>query len=215
MNIPQDWTFKADEVATHFESHVREQLPWYDLVTGAVAHLARCYMRPSSTVYDIGASTGNIGRAIADTLEARQAQLISLEASEQMAQQFKGPGRLIVAEAENYPYEAFSVSVLFLVAQFLPKAGRKRLLSRLQEAVEPGGAIILVDRFETSGGYFGQSLARLTLSGKLAQGATPKAILDKELSLSGVQRPLSHDELTGNWKPFFKFSDFEGYLFEC
>ena len=37
MDIPKEWTFENASVAQSFNQHVREQLPWYDLVTGAVA----------------------------------------------------------------------------------------------------------------------------------------------------------------------------------
>ena len=215
MEIPKDWTFKTEEVASHFDSHVREQLPWYELATQAVAHFMRCYIRPNSTVYDIGASTGNIGRSVAGILEARSASLIGIDNSEQMASLYKAPGHLVIAEAQNHTFEPFSVATLFLVCQFLSKIERRRLLDNLQEAVEPGGAIILVDRFESLGGYFGQSVSRLTIAGKLSQGADPKQVLEKELSLSGVQRPLDYSELKGSWRQFFKFSDFEGFIFEA
>ena len=56
MDIPREWTFENTDVASGFDRHVREQLPWYDLVTGAVAHIARHYIPKDGLVYDIGAS---------------------------------------------------------------------------------------------------------------------------------------------------------------
>jgi hypothetical protein len=44
MQIPQNWTFKSDHIADHFDQHVREQLPWYDLATFATAQMARHYV---------------------------------------------------------------------------------------------------------------------------------------------------------------------------
>ena len=79
MKIPDEWTFKSAEVAEGFDSHVRQQLPWYDLTTGIVAHVARHYIPRGGLVYDIGASTGNIGRAICDTLTNRNATIIPID----------------------------------------------------------------------------------------------------------------------------------------
>ena len=62
MQIPDSWTFKTDEVAQGFDSHVREQLPWYDALTQLVAMIARHYLPVGATAYDIGASTGNMGK---------------------------------------------------------------------------------------------------------------------------------------------------------
>ena len=90
--IPTHWTFRDQQVAAGFDRHVREQLPWYELATGAVAHVARHYVPEFGTVYDLGASTGNIGRALAPTLTARKAKLIPVESSQEMACLYAGPG---------------------------------------------------------------------------------------------------------------------------
>ncbi len=81
MKIPREWTFENTQVASSFDNHVREQLPWYDMVTGAIAHIARHYIPKNGLIYDIGASTGNVGRAIAETLKERKAQLVGIESS--------------------------------------------------------------------------------------------------------------------------------------
>ena len=62
---------KTSNVARGFDRHVREQLPWYDLATNAILHVARHYIPQDGLVYDFGASTGNIGRALAPILKER------------------------------------------------------------------------------------------------------------------------------------------------
>ena len=63
MQIPKNWTFENTSVAQNFDKHVREQLPFYDLATNAISHIARHYIQENKLVYDIGASTGNIGNS--------------------------------------------------------------------------------------------------------------------------------------------------------
>jgi tRNA (cmo5U34)-methyltransferase len=55
LAIPCDWSFRDERIAAAFERHVREQLPWYELATGAAAHVARHYLPERGTVYDLGA----------------------------------------------------------------------------------------------------------------------------------------------------------------
>ena len=57
LKIPTDWTFKNANVAKHFDDHVREQLPFYDMATQAVEHIGRHYIPHGGLVYDIGRST--------------------------------------------------------------------------------------------------------------------------------------------------------------
>ena len=56
-----------------------------------------------------------------------------------------------------------------------------------------GGAIIVVDKEESPGGYPATVLSRLTWDCKLRQGAEPGAVMRKELSLSGVQQMCIRD----------------------
>ena len=54
----------------------------------------------------------------------------------------------------------------------------------------------------------------LTWDCKLRQGAEPGAVMRKELSLSGVQRPLYRGELGPDAVEVFRFGDFAGWLIE-
>ena len=83
--IPNNWTFENEEVAKRFDSHVRETLPWYDLATHGTAHLIKAYVPEKGVIYDIGASTGNIGRSIEQTIKDREVEFIGIENSEEMA----------------------------------------------------------------------------------------------------------------------------------
>ena len=175
LEIPQSWTFKTAEVAQGFDQHVREQLPWYDLATGAIAHIARHYIPQNGLVYDVGCATGNVGRHLADTLAARHASLIGIDPSEEMEKIYEAPGTFVCANAEEHDYQSFDLCILFLVLMFIE---------------------------------------RLTLAGKFQAGVEPAEIIEKELSLAGVQRPISLDQLPAAPYQWFKFGDFAGYILE-
>ena len=213
MTIPRDWTFKTSDVATEFDQHVREQLPWYDLTTGVVAHVARHYIPEGGRVYDIGASTGNIGAALADTLISRRAEFIPIDNSAAMADIYQGPGNLIVADAAEYDYEPFDLAVLFLCLMFVPPSKREAFVGRLRQRLRPGGAIIIFDKCEPVTGYVATVLWRLALAGKAAAGVDAREILAKELSLGGVQRPINPQEIAPATE-IFRFGDFAGWVIE-
>ena len=215
-DIPRNWTFADQAVAAGFERHVREQLPWYEMATGAVAHVARHYLPQRGLVYDIGAATGNIGRALAPTLAAREAHLIAIEPSAEMAAIYAGPDgtELVVERAEAVAYERFDVAVAFLTLMFVAPAERSILVEHLLAAARPGGALIVFDKFEAERGYPGTVLWRLALAGKLAAGVDPAEIVAKELSLSGVQRPIARTLLPARAIEFFRFGEFAGWLVE-
>lgn len=214
MKIPDNWTFKSLEIATQFDDHVREQLPWYEFATNAVALLARHFIPKNGLIYDIGASTGNIARALAPILDARDARIVPIEESTEMAERYSGPGaeQMIVQNALDVPYTTHDVSILFLTLMFLPPARRYTFVGELYDRVRPGGAMIIVDKVEPPRGYLGTALGRLTLAGKVASRVPKDEIVDKELSLAGIQRPISPCRLPTERVEFFRYGDFVGYV---
>lgn len=216
FKAPNNWTFRSPTVAAAFDAHVREQLPWYDLATGAVAHIARSYVPERGVVVDVGASTGNIGRALTKLLEARRASFIPIDNSLDMAKLYDGPGHVEILDVADFDFVEAKpdVIVCFLSLMFVPVKGRERLIrERMKRYVQPGGAIIVVDKIVPQAGYVGTVNYRLTLSAKYEAGAKPEEIIAKELSIAGVQRPMSIDELEG-FVEFFRFGDFAGFVWE-
>ena len=214
MKIPDNWTFKNAGVADGFDSHVREQLPWYELATDCVTHIVRHYLPDGGMMYDIGASTGNIGRAVAHVLVDRKASLVAIEESPEMAAKYDAPGAVECMDAYQVAYQPFDVAVCFLVLMFLPVNKRKALVDNLRRSLRSGGAIIVFDKVMPSCGYFGTVMRRLTMSWKLNNGAKPDDIVAKELSLSGVQRPINPGILGEDARQFFAFGEFAGYIIE-
>lgn len=214
MKIPTNWTFESDVIANGFDRHVREQLPWYDLATNAITHIARHYIPQDGVVYDIGASTGNIGKAIEPILKTRNAKLVGIEPSKQMIEKYNAPGEVICAKAEEIEFEPFDLAIVFLTMMFIEPSKRAGVISNLQTQCREGGAIIIFDKVESEGGYLSTVFYRLTLAGKRAAGVDASEIIEKELSLSGVQRPIKNLNMTHNAHLWFKFGDFSGYIIE-
>ena len=212
MDIPREWTFENTKVASGFDRHVREQLPWYDLVTGAVAHIARHYIPKNGLVYDIGASTGNIGQAIEETIVERKAKLVGIEASAEMCARYKAPGELVQIDALDYRFQPYDLAICYLVLMFLPVGKRQEFIDYLKSLIKPGGALLIVDKCEAATGYEATVFWRLTLAGKIASGVDAESVIAKELSLSGVQRPLDPAMLGDDAVQWFRFGDFAGWI---
>lgn len=213
--IPDRWTFKDPGVAGIFDRHVREQLPWYDVATGAVAQIARHYIGRNGLVYDLGASTGNIGRAIEPTLLERNARLVAVEESPDMAARYYGPGELLVSSALDVDLEPFDLAICFLFLIFLRPDETRELLSRLVDRCRYGGAIVVVERMLPEHPYLSIVSSRLTLAAKRDAGVPADEIIAKELSLGGVQRPLRREILEDfGAVEWFRFGDFAGYVIE-
>jgi tRNA (cmo5U34)-methyltransferase len=214
LEIPTDWTFKNVNVAENFTAHVNEQLPWYSLATGIISHFGRHYLPEKGVMYDVGASTGNVTRSLQKEITARNVDAISIDYSEEMRNNWSGVGKFYVADAREYEFKNYDLCVCFLVLMFLSPVEQQKLVARLVQHINVGGALVIFDKTEAVGGYLGTVLSRLTLAGKLANGASPDDIVKKELSLAGAQRPIIPTALLTRHgsTEIFRFGEFAGWV---
>lgn len=212
---PENWTFETKDIAEHFDAHVREQLPWYELATFAARIIGAHYIPERGRVYDIGSGNGNMARAFADIIEGRNVDFVSIESSREMAKTFNAPGRLLITDACDASYEGADVVISFLAMIFISTSKRVILMRRIMESIRPGGAFILLERIIPDSGYPSLACARLTMAQKAKQGADPADIYSKEMSLIGLQRPMDPKVIESlGFVQWFRMGNFAGYIYE-
>jgi tRNA (cmo5U34)-methyltransferase len=217
VQIPTNWTFKDAGVADEFDYHVRQQLPWYDVATGMIAHVVRHFLPQHGLIYDVGCSTGNLEIALADIIDNRNATFIPIDNSPDMVKMYRGKTKVVIEDAENYDFEQYDVAVCFLVLMFLSPQQRKGLIETLRKKVKAGGCLIIFDKTQLSSGYLSTVMHRATIAGKVASGAENDEIIAKELSLAGVQRPLPQNYMSLHLTSaveVFRFGEFAGWVYE-
>jgi tRNA (cmo5U34)-methyltransferase len=131
-----------------------------------------------------------------------------------MAKLYQGGGKLVVGDVTAAKLPEFDVCVLFLVAMFLPVAKRGGFIRDLVEKKREGGAIVIVDKESRNNGYMDTVMKRLTLACKLKNGTAKEDVLAKEMSLAGIQRPVSRKEIPLNAIEWFRFGEFTGWVIE-
>src|SRR5262245_56039241 len=165
------------------------------MATSMVVHVARHYIPTAGMVYDLGASTGNIGKAIAPILHEREAEFVAIDSSEAMEREYTGPRTFEHEDIRGYQWLQYDLAVAFLTLTFLHPLERIGVIHALQKQCNIGGAVMVVDKTEAVGGYAGTVIRRITLAEKVASGVDAESIVGKELSLTGVQRPLMPNEV--------------------
>ena len=94
----------------------------------------------------------------------------------------------------------------------MPIEKRQAFIDNLKSLIKPGGALLIVDKCEAASGYEATVFWRLTLAGKVAAGVDAESVIKKELSLSGVQRPIDPAMLGKDASLWFRFGDFAGWI---
>lgn len=216
----KSWTFETKEIANTFDKHVREQLPWYDMVTESVSYIIKNYLSYYDTVVDIGSSTGNMIHKILPLVKERSCYISAIEKSEPMVEKLKEKYasescvEIIDSDVTKIRLPKAKVYILFLTLMFIPVNERKDLIERIRNLSINGGVIIIVDKICDHNGYFSTVLKRLTMHFKLLQGAKPEEVLTKEMSLAGIQIPICQTVLGNDAKLFFRMGEFAGWVIE-
>jgi len=214
------WTFETPEIAAGFDDHVREQLPWYDMVTDAVVYIVRNYLTEGNRVVDVGASTGNMVDKLMPLLLERKAYAVALEKSHTMVEvltrRFENHHNVSIMQDDirSCGLEPAQVYVVFLTMMFIPVHERQRVIDYLRANLLKGGVLVVVDKVCDHGGYFATVLKRLGMHWKIQQGASLGDVTTKEMSLAGVQIPFDPSMLGADAKQFFRMGEFAGWVME-
>lgn len=222
LDVPATWTFKSDEVVAHFDGHVRSQLPWYDILSSYVAEVLVSFVPTNGRVYDIGASTGNISRMIEAACPDKRLSFISIEPSREMSGKWSGKGALWTIDAENIDYSnsgSPDVAVMFLTLMFVKPGERKNLIEKVLKSINPGGAVMIVDKGYIKNPIIQVACKAAQLAGKRAAGTPADSYVSKEMSLRGEQRPTDPSGIVEIGEQYgfvseeiFKYGEFYGLL---
>lgn len=209
------WSFKNQAIGSTFTDHVNSQLKWYNLATELFCFYAAHYVYPNARVYDFGCSNGNISRELKKVCPAKRYHMVNIDDSHQMEDNFEGDGDFLQADYRAVDLEPFDVGFFFLSLMFLPACDQKRMITKALSGLREGGVLLILERFEPLGGYSSLILQRAVHHAKIVGGVKPELAMQKDLSLVGVQRPLTLDVLE-DFKviEIFRYGDFRGFAIQ-
>ncbi len=151
-----------------FPDMLRRSVPGYEAIITQSALLASRYVQPATHLYDLGSSLGATAISMRDALlkadpalsegceihaidnaapmiEASR-ELIELHESQQDAAHPPVPIILHEANLEEHPLTQASVVAMNFTLQFVNPSARAALMSKIADALQPGGALILSEK---------------------------------------------------------------------
>lgn len=193
------WAFD-EEVTTAFDDMLQRSIPQYEIMRQACLDLACTYRKRNTYIVDMGCSRGEAISALIDKFGAHN-RFLGLEISEPMLeaarQRFHGLIECGVVEIrqidlrEEYPAVAASVVLCVLTLQFTPIEYRLRILQDVYDGLNPGGALILVEKVIGASAELDRVMVDAYYRLKAHNGYTQEQINRKRLSLEGVLVPVT------------------------
>lgn len=221
-----DWTFTG-KLAETFVEHVRQSVPYYDAGHDLICDLSDYFCHPDSVCYEIGVSTGQLMRKLAEHHAHKPGiQWIGIDAVEPMIQKARehcaglANIELSVADAVTFDYAKTDMVVSYYCVQFVAPRQRQELISRIYERLNWGGAFILFEKVRGPDARFQDILVTLYNDFKAKNGFSAEEILNKTTSLKGVLEPFSTEGNLGLLRragftditTVMKYLCFEGFL---
>lgn len=190
------WTFDPDVTAV-FDDMLSRSIPQYPVMRQAVYDIGARYVQPDTWIVDLGCSRGEALAPFVERFGANN-RYLGIEVSESMylaaRLRFTGNESVVIRECDlrrNYPRERASVVLSVLTLQFTPIEYRQRIVHEAYKSLEPGGALILVEKVLGANAAIDALMVDLYYALKGANGYSPEQIERKRLSLEGVLVPVT------------------------
>lgn len=219
----KSWNFNG-RVPLFFDKHISLSIPFYEECHNLLLEISDHFISENSIIYDIGCSTGKFTKKIFKRHNSlKKYKIYGLDLSKEMVKfanknnKFKN---LIFKNADinNFIFDKSSLIISFYTIQFLKYGRRAKLIKKIYNSLEIGGAFLFFEKIRGSSGKFQDIYNSNYYNFKLAQGFSHDEIYNKAVSIKGTLEP---ETSTNNIKllksagfkkieVIFKFNCFEG-----
>jgi len=222
------WEFNS-EVAEVFDDMLSRSIPQYDVMRQACFDLGCQFVKPETDIVDLGCSRGGAIAPFVNKFGAMN-RYVLCEISDPMRQattdRFSGmidTGLLRVMDIDlrkSYPPVKATLTLCVLTLQFTPIEYRLQIMQRIHDSLEPGGALLIVEKIMGSSSALDNLMVETYYDMKREAGYTQDDISRKRLSLEGVLVPLTakwNEQLLGDAgfsqvDCFWRWMNFAGWV---
>lgn len=191
--------FKFDaKVVAAFPDMIQRSVPGYQAIVAAIGLLAGRFARAHSVCYDLGCSLGAATFSMLKHIDVPDCRIVAIDNSEAMAARFRehlaqeapnAPVEIRCDDIRDSPIENASVVVLNFTLQFIPVEDRLAFLRKIQQALLPGGLLILSEKLRFDDPRQQDLQTDMHHAFKRAQGYSELEISQKRSALENVLIP--------------------------
>lgn len=191
------WEFD-EEVTRVFGDMLSRSIPNYDTMRELCFMVGRNFVRENGIVSDIGCSNGLASDKFVNAFP--NAKFYLSDVSEPMLdacrKKYEGNENVVVLNHDlrnGVPMKGNDLVIASLTLQFTPIEYRWNILQSIYDSLNPGGALILVEKILGSNAHIDNILVNEYYNIKRENGYSEELIQNKRKSLEGVLVPLTSD----------------------
>jgi tRNA (cmo5U34)-methyltransferase len=220
------WSFGGN-VFKNFEKHINKSVPLYSTTHNLYLNLSDFFLQSESHIIDIGCSTGNFINQLYERHKNNEKNIkyLGIDNTKEMINFCKKKYKkknlnFLFSNIENYNFPKSSIISSFYTIQFISQKNRQKLINKIFNALNWGGAFFMVEKVRGPDARFQDILNQVYIEFKLSQGFTESQIINKSKSLKGILEPFSSKGNLDLLKragfqdiiTVFKYACFEGLL---
>jgi len=193
------WEFN-ESVTACFDEMLARSIPQYDVMRQACFDVAARYVKPKTAIVDIGCSRGAALQPFVDRFGCHN-RFIGLDISKPMLdaarERFKGLINCGIVDIREHDLRQGvghfrpSVVLSILTLQFTPIEYRQKIVSDIYKTLEPGEALILVEKILGADADLDELMTGVYYQMKAEHQYTQEQITKKRAALEGVLVPVT------------------------
>lgn len=193
------WTFDR-EVSEVFSDMLSRSIPNYDTMRDLVYRVCRKFVKPDTWVLDLGCSTGLSSKNLIFGDVPSNIMFMLCDISEPMLEKcrflYQGCNNVLVenfdiTECDLPKGRNFSVVISCLTIQFIPIEYRQKVLERIYDSLNPGGAFVWVEKVIGNSAVIDDMMVSEYYDIKRENAYTEEQIASKRKALEGSLVPLT------------------------
>ena len=199
----------------NFDDHINKSIPNYRNLIDDVQSLSQYFIEPKTNIVDIGCSTGIFINRLAQKFtselpEDTKTRFIGIEKENNLSDNFEEMMKdnscleLYVCDVLDHieqtnVFENMSLCTSIFTLQFLPRVDRRSVIEIIFDALNPGGAFIFSEKIYAATSKIQDMMTFIYYDFKRRQ-FSEKDILEKEISLREIMRPVSQKDILSELK---------------
>jgi|TARA_B110000503_G_scaffold5724_1_gene7903 tRNA (cmo5U34)-methyltransferase len=194
-----NWKFNG-KIVDLFDDHISKSVPLYEEGHDLICDMSDFFIKPDSLCYEVGCSTGTLILKLAMHNQKKPgARFIGIDIEKDMIK--KASNKAAKIKGLNISFAADDVIelemdnadliVCYYTIQFINTSVRQKLIDKLYDRLNWGGALLLFEKVRGADARFQDILSALYNDYKIRQGYSADEIIAKSRSLKGVLEPFS------------------------
>ncbi|NER59666.1 carboxy-S-adenosyl-L-methionine synthase CmoA [Pseudomonas sp. MAFF212428] len=201
-----DFAFNEDVVRV-FPDMIKRSVPGYPTIVENLGVLAAQFAQPHTALYDLGSSLGAVTQALRRHVRHEGCRVIAVDNAAAMVERCRQylnaqdsmfqellPVEVIEGDILALQLQPASVIAMNFTLQFIEPSARLALLTRIRQALVPGGALILSEKLRFEDPQEQALLTELHVAFKRANGYSDLEIAQKRSAIENVMKPDSLEE---------------------